>query len=70
MFATREELQRRLTQLESAAPCWKSPCPNASDFTRLFAQNADPIIYLASAKIYHWVPSEIGRILNKFRFTA
>jgi hypothetical protein len=64
MFATREELQRRLTQLEGAMPWWKSACPDPGDFIQLFARNADPIMDAAGPFNYDWVSSQIDLILD------
>lgn len=65
MFATRIELQRRLTQLEGAMEWWKTACPDPGDFIQLFARNADPILDAAGALNYDWVSSEIDRILDE-----
>jgi hypothetical protein len=68
MFATREELQRRLTKLEANMPWLVKEYPDRAHLAPGFSSYADEITGEASPEDVEWASSELNRILIKFGF--
>ncbi len=66
MFATKEELHRRLTKLEANMPWLVKEYPLRRDFYPEFSSYADEITDQTSPQDHEWVSAELSRILIKF----
>ncbi len=66
MAVSRQEMQRRLTQLEADMPGLMAAYPDPDDLMCEFAARAYSIIDATRVSEDAWAFSSIGRILQKF----
>lgn len=65
MAISREDLQRRLSKLESDLPTMIAEHPDAGHFNQAFAERADEISEAASVDDDAWVFEQVDGILER-----